>query len=52
MKSHDWILKSISIRFDPRDIWLGVFWDRRPGELRMYVCIVPLFPVLFVFKEE
>lgn len=43
---------TISIRFDPRDVWVGVFWNRYPGELRVYVCIVPLFPILLTFKEE
>jgi len=31
-------------RIEPRDCWVGLFWDRRP-ELHLYVC--PLPTVLF-----
>ena len=35
--------------FEPRDIWIGVFWDRRPGGLHVYICVVPCAPLLLVF---
>lgn len=28
-------------RFEPRDLWVGLFWDRRPDGLHVYVCLVP-----------
>lgn len=37
------------ILFEPRDLWIGVFWDRRPGELRVYVCLIPTLPLLLTF---
>lgn len=29
------------LRFEPRDLWVGLFWDRRPDGLHVYVCLVP-----------
>jgi hypothetical protein len=31
-----------SIKFDPRDVWIGWFWDRRKEGTDHYVCIVPM----------
>lgn len=39
------------ILFEPRDLWVGVFWDRRPGELRVYVCLLPALPLLLTFPR-
>ena len=38
LASHD-----TELRFEPRDLWVGVFWDRRPDGLHVYVCLVPAF---------
>lgn len=37
--------------FEPRDIWVGVFWDRRPTGLHIYICILPCLPILIVFPK-
>lgn len=37
---------SIQIFFEPRDLWIGVFWDRRPSELRLFICFIPCIPIL------
>lgn len=29
------------VKFEPRDIWVGLFWDRRIDGLHIYVCPVP-----------
>lgn len=35
--------------FDPRDIWIGVYWNRvvekECSALYIYVCIIPMLPV-------
>lgn len=36
---------ALSISFEPRDIWIGVFWDRRSGVTQVFVCLVPCLPV-------
>jgi hypothetical protein len=33
--------RSWSIKFEPRDVWVGLFWDRRDAGAWLYVCIVP-----------
>lgn len=40
------------IFFEPRDIWVGVFWDRRDDGLRLYICIVPCVPILLTFSRD
>lgn len=35
----------IRIKFELRDIWVGVFWDKRPDGLHVYVCPVPLIVI-------
>lgn len=32
----------LEARFEPRDVWVGLFWDKRPDGLHVYVCLVPL----------
>jgi len=36
----------IRLLFEPRDLWVGVYWDLRPKELRIYVCFLPCLPIL------
>jgi hypothetical protein len=43
---------SIHAFFEPRDIWIGVYWTRdlslSPAgtRLRVYICLLPCLPVL------
>ena len=43
----------IALRFEPRDLWIGVYWDRNNGImfdfLAVYLCLIPLFPIEFMF---
>lgn len=32
---------AMTVRIEPRDCWIGVFWDRRADGLHVYVCPVP-----------
>lgn len=29
------------IKFEPRDLWVGLYWDRKRDSLHFYVCPVP-----------
>lgn len=35
----------IQLKFEPRDIWIGVYWTITSNVLNVYICIVPLFPI-------
>jgi hypothetical protein len=44
----------LSWRFDPRDVWVGVYWNTveleghgasYPRRLEVFVCLVPFFPL-------
>ena len=51
----------VSIKYEPRDLWVGVFWDRREWNdlkevvrgrsLHIYVCLIPCFPIIFVLDR-
>jgi hypothetical protein len=48
--------------FEPRDIWVGVFWDRPVSygdggqplvrHLKIYVCLLPCLPILLHRTER
>lgn len=42
---------SAFVRWEPRDLWIGVYWTREPlgGRFRwrVYLCIVPCVPIIF-----
>jgi hypothetical protein len=44
---------NIRLLFEPRDVWVGVFWTRLrfydPPRRRwdVYVCLVPMLPIRF-----
>lgn len=42
----------LSIAFEPRDMWVGVYWNRpfvhpmfHGAGLEVYICIIPMFPI-------
>jgi hypothetical protein len=37
-------LWTISIRYEPRDLWWGIYRD--PKHQRIFICIVPCFPIV------
>ncbi len=43
---------SIKILFDPRDLWIGVYWDKVGYVTRIFVCIIPCLPILFEWRED
>ena len=44
---------NITIKFEPRDLWIGLFWQYRssvesPSKwFDLYICIVPMLPIKF-----
>lgn len=41
---------SIRFLFEPRDLWIGVFWDRRPDGFYLYVCPFPMLVARLIVK--
>jgi hypothetical protein len=51
----DWrtLLVTMRVLVEPRDLWIGVSWERRRVRyrdrwwrgVRAYVCVLPLFPI-------
>jgi hypothetical protein len=55
------------IKFEPRDIWVGVYWDWDEPyglddddtefygvirDLHIYICIIPCFPIHLVWRTS
>lgn len=48
-------MPKVRIKFEPRDLWVGVYWDYSPksdpddfydyATLDIYICIVPMLPI-------
>lgn len=42
----------LRLLFEPRDLWIGVFWNRIEEHLLIYVSIVPCFPLCFSWTRR
>jgi hypothetical protein len=45
------------LRFEPRDLWVGVYWNRTGGVygscyLDVYICVIPMLPLRLVFRTR
>ena len=49
------------IKFEPRDLWVGIFWDRAgrittldtdQQQYRVYICLVPMLPIIFTIRRN
>lgn len=38
-------LRRVQIKWEPRDVWIGCFWDPKPA-LKVYVCLIPCVVVI------
>ena len=37
----------VCLQFQPHDMWVGIFWEKMPLLLNIYICIIPMFPLHF-----
>jgi hypothetical protein len=47
----------VRVKFEPRDIWLGVFVDRTWYEMdrkwhRLYICVLPTLPLIVTWRDR
>lgn len=38
---------SVSVIWEPRDAWVGLYWNKTRSETSVYVCILPFLPIRF-----
>lgn len=44
--------------WEPRDVWVGLFWEygfdrlTRDAALNVYICLVPCFPMRLIWRER
>ncbi len=38
--------------FEPRDLWVGVYWNRLGPVLSVYICLLPTLPLQLLFVKE
>lgn len=41
----------IKLIWEPRDLWVGVYWDHADGALRLYICLIPCLPILVAYQH-
>ena len=47
---------SAKIKFEPRDIWIGVYWNKvhtiaKIFWLDLYICVIPLLPIKITIRD-
>lgn len=53
-------IKTRGIKFEPRDLWIGLFWDHcgmcsiggSYHWITIYVCLIPCFPIWFEINHK
>lgn len=40
-----------TIKIEPRDLWIGLFWDSTPDKYNMYICMAPMV-VVYHWKDK
>ena len=42
---------AVHVRWEPRDMWIGLYWDRVSAEhVRFYVCLVPCIVIVWAMR--
>lgn len=39
-------------KFEPKDVWIGLYWEPDHGVTTLYICIVPCFPIIIEYRSE
>lgn len=51
-----WLMKGvwvhISLHYQPRDLWRGVYWKEYPAAIDVFVCILPMFPLEIYMENQ
>lgn len=41
----------VTVKWEKRDIWIGLFWTRDDRGLSFYLCLLPMMPIILRYKE-
>jgi len=52
MSLRNWRWFSVSLQFKPSHMYVGWFWRKSDRRLHLWVCVIPCFPVYFVFRVK
>lgn len=36
----------VELQFQPRDLWVGLYWKRYPKAIETFWCVIPMFPIV------
>ncbi len=42
---------SIKVIWEPRDLWIGLYWDAARDHFKLYLCVLPCLPIRIHFKR-
>jgi hypothetical protein len=42
----------LQLKWEPRDLWVGVYWTRKADALFVYVCFLPCLPIVIWLLPE
>lgn len=42
---------SLKVIWEPRDLWVGLYWDVTSDSLKFFLCIIPCLPIRIHFKR-
>jgi len=51
-------MPKVRIFFEPRDLWVGVYWTKRAAyghnqaETDVYICLLPMLPIRVRFEHK
>ncbi|MDF0554892.1 hypothetical protein [Kamptonema sp. UHCC 0994] len=40
------------LKFEPRDLWIGVYWDYKYADLYLHICLIPMLPICLIFHGD
>ncbi len=35
----------VQVEWEPRDVWIGLFWHKTVLAVHLYICLIPLMPL-------
>lgn len=38
--------------FEPRDLWIGVYWKKDCTHGHVYICLIPMLPILVTWLRR